>query len=795
MTKKIKFIALFFYFVFSLQSSANENKLTMPEDSTKKSKSDTIRAKVVYADHLFLNGKEIKQHESKKKMGDAKEVTPTETITLVFYGNGKLAGFEGLGKEYKSGTKFSLYVKIKEDKKFLQNKFRDLFDNYLTAIGNLKDEEYINTLTHYYQFNTTDIASIIKEYTSQIYYINEICTYNKELKEAYTNLNFNEIDITKKEYFNALYTFKINVDGKDAVKNLNQGDQPVLITDSFDYTKELNYELRFEKPEARIVKTQKASIFSAIPSLTLFNEQYKLNKMISDTIQVIKNRLERKEELIKDSKGDHKKEIESLCAHINRSMELLLDTNIKVQTSYRKPLQNFKKYKEWIKLWLWYNTNEPQVNPFTLNNPVSNKINLGLIKTKQTQLNGYKVKKQYLDTVLRKLPMKEKVNDNLVFHFADTLMQLEQKITSLQSEISELQGKVTENNQSQKNTKSKLESDKIMDHYLYAGKLYLGNKNKARDSIVYIIHDIDQNFELMRGVRTNYDEGVLVKVVGENEAEPTTITTEIKPTPDVPIATRVLEPLITEIASGIKEFNKGTFGDIPCGDSEQIVNFKLIIDTMNYLNLALKKIDGFVMFQTPSDSSWYRTKMQDQPRVDSISTSYLNKYTFESGKKKAVFGYRVNKLYRFWPSAGFVNSLASQPEVLINDDGSLKTKFYNGPKTIVGLKIYPCKTSIMDPHFVVACKKRNPCFDYRKLYFFMGVNAVSPAKEYFIGTGLDLWSGFSITGGSHIIRKKQQYYVNGSVESHPYLDWKNIYLGINIDITLAVKAVRFFIEK
>jgi hypothetical protein len=100
----------------------------------------------------------------------------------------------------------------------------------------------------------------------------------------------------------------------------------------------------------------------------------------------------------------------------------------------------------------------------------------------------------------------------------------------------------------------------------------------------------------------------------------------------------------------------------------------------------------------------------------------------------------------------------------------------------------------MDPYFLFSSKRR-PYFDYRKIYLVLGVDVLNIPNIYYIGAGVDLWSGLSLNAGSQLIVKKQEKYVNGLVTKKEYLDWRNLYIGINIDLTLAIKMIQFFAFK
>ncbi len=158
--------------------------------------------------------------------------------------------------------------------------------------------------------------------------------------------------------------------------------------------------------------------------------------------------------------------------------------------------------------------------------------------------------------------------------------------------------------------------------------------------------------------------------------------------------------------------------------------------------------------------------------------------------------FRVNKLFRVLPSVGLAYSNADSPEVSLNPDGSFKdATYFSGSALMLGLKIYALgAVPLNDSKFIIS-RGRRPQIDYRKIHLIGGVNAFKPLKQFYLGAGVDLWSGLSINCGYYLINKTQQKLVNQKIESKNYIDYQNFYFSVNIDISLAVKLINLFAKK
>ncbi len=700
----------------------------------------------------------------------------SQTIDLTFAGNGKLIKAAGIEQEYRSTNTFTLTVTVKEDKAFLREQFNPLLQKYLKAINNLKEEGNKKLLNDYYGITDSETTQIINDYYSKVYHINLLCGYYTDIKDVFTDFDKATHIIKKDEtLFKNLYTFILN----DA-SVLPTADK-VYFDTTFTISSIPTYELRFNKPMARLTHELYSDVVKTFPN----TKDHKDMRLRMDTLKQFIDTTNKsisifsKKLLISKTKADSTKvslSLDSLCKITQSRINNLYS---KDKWSYRYIKTYIKNREEWIKLWLWYTDGIPKFNPFTVPSPA--KTSNGESEDDlQVELAGYKKKMQYFDSVLPRFAIQH--SDVILFQLADSIARAQKRIKQTEHQIAALAAANVV-----LPVAAQPEHANKKDLFLYEGKLTLSNF-KCQQVVYYRHHDVENNFLPMYKLSDNYDERKQVIVVVENESIPIKVTNSDKLIEETTITSSTLGPPLHAMIDAIGNLKKDA--SLTC----TFDGFKKMVADYNYFNTELAFPQTYTLFRSPSTVSLRRTFMKEQVKMDTNKTSYIRTYKLTTAKDTNIFAYRINKLYRFWPAAGFVYSYAKDPEVNINEDGSLSSKYFNGMHVIAGLKIHPWKTSVMDPDFIWS-NERRPIFDYRKLYGFVGVDVTSAAKQYFVGGGIDLWSGLSLTGGSHIIRKQQEKYVNGKVEKKEYLDAKNLYVGVNIDITLAVKLVQFIFVK
>jgi hypothetical protein len=724
------------------------------------------------------SGEGVEKGEKDSGKGNKEAKVGSSDLTLVFTGDGK---FERIDGKYDNcdGNK-NVKIKIIPNKDFLKKQFRELFDKYITAYNGYDSQ----TLKDIYDYTESQKQN---EFLSLAYIINRICYFYQDIKQIVPEFDRTTIDTVKfKDYFKDLYTLKYTYEDNEKELSITPGSE-VSILNNYECGKKFTYELRFNKPMSLIVSKSIASIYNTLPSKNKFIE---VSKFVEKD-EALKKEVITLNKILKqyDSLKDPTQK-ESKCKEFNTKMKEISTTpTFTILQAY------FKSNQQWVVSWLWYTEGVPNLDPFGLSgvgNTTAQKKELAL---QNKMLSIYQKKKKYYDTVLVRFPLRAgTIDEKIIFKFADTLNAIQEKISTVESRINELNDEIKTISSRAAEKSVALEKDKIKDIWLYSGNL-VTNKTTNLDQAnfqrkTYLrYHDANKNYEIINNIRDNYDEDSHVTIVIENETVPVTLTNKYKAFKDSSIVSAIFNPLFDQLISFTNQVKSTGPKNLPCQLDQG--NLKKI----NYYFKNLAFFNSFELFQTTSDSSLRRTRIFNQTKGDTVlSTSYSKTYIITEGNKKKAFTYRVNRLYRFWPSVGIVNSNAKRPEVTIQSDNSLKSEYFDGLKLITGVKIYPWKTAIMDAGFIGSCK-RTPGFDYRKIYLFSGVNALSPAKEFFLGGGLDLWSGISITGGWHLISKKQQKYVNSTIETKHYIDGKNGFIGINIDVTLALKAIQFFTKQ
>jgi hypothetical protein len=682
-------------------------------------------------------------------------------ITLEFDGNGHLSEIGNEEELINEGEMVKIKVKIKKDLPFLKEQFKPLFDRYRVAYNNLDKGENTETLNKY-QITATDLELIKNDFLAKMYQINLICGYVKNLKQIIPKFNSLKIaaEIENNDgIFTNLYTF--NFDGIRSEK-ITQGDSIEINNVLPNCIK--NYELRFEKPMACVVNSIYVNAINVMPNdisiLQAIADKDLFKKELDEAIK-IRAKLD-------SAKYDGKQD--SLCKKLREKISIIIARQDFID-------RFMKSSSAWTKTWLWYTEGVPTLDPFMVKHESTVKNRKEIIRLRNDLATNLK-RLQYLDSIVIKVPFKPD-ESKLVFLFADSITNTTKRIQLINAEIERLIGL---NTAIEKSSEAEdLTINEIEDILLYKGKFALGQHNH-RSIVEYRNHDAENKFIPFYSFSKNYDENVDVIILAENETLPIQIKVTDNAIKESTITGRNVGPSI-DVLEGVLKSAEETC-DV---DLEPLVKY------YNFMNTTLIPISDFNLFQKSASTPIRQTFLSITNKSDTSRTSFTRTYQLKAGKDSALFSYTVNKLYRFWPAAGFVYSHAKNPEVKINADGSLSPTYFNGMHAMAGLKIHFFKTAIMDPYFIWS-NKRYPRFDYRKSYAFIGTDVQYPTKQFYVGIGIDLWSGLSLAGGIHMIRENQQKYNYGVIQSKEYLDWKNFYCGINLDITLAVKVIQFIFK-
>ncbi|MCX6245880.1 MAG: hypothetical protein NTU98_14395 [Bacteroidetes bacterium] len=735
-----------------------------------------------------------------------------KSIGYIFNANGRLLRIEGVKNNYPLlKKKRTIYFKIEDNDRTLRNRIQPVLNKYLDAFTHLKKQENQEVLTRYFDFKPAEIKTLMQEYLSTAVFLNGKFKFEKSL----VNSRVDEADSIqyydnavaenfRKETYEKFFTIEILVSNNVEPIILNFSDstmltpaqvQEILRSTRNNIPDGFRYELRFTPIESRYVQNNQKAIQENIPDakefkavLDVFNEAVKITKEIHANLR------------------------EEKCENIKETQNLLDQLD---KTQCEQIRTYLKKNKEWIKLFLWYTGGVPSFIPFeTESSMISYKDTIvnrnkkisgndTIIAHAKVELNGLTEKKSAIASVLS---ANHAGCDTCLGSIPDTLLRLEEKLGQIRLRIQMI---IDTNLDLAKQNKENARADSIVkdrrkklqqkDVFLYAGKVVVNSGPICRPSGNTFIreHDAENGCLPMMSFMDNYDETSHVMIMIENTTKKAEFTQFIKPVTDVSVVESEALPALGKILDFITNvkglINKSGDG-APCEDQIDANTQERVTRDMGFFNKILKYSPWFDYFQLPASTPLKHTQDTTGKNLPNFVSSYKVCYQIKQGNRIDSFEYRKNKRYLFWPTAGFLYSFAKDPQVTINSDGTLSTKYYSGMYLMAGLTIHPWRTAVMDPYFVISSKRR-PYFDYRKIFLVLGVDALNMPNIYYIGAGIDLWSGLSLTAGSQLIVKKQWKYVNGTATSKDYLDWKNLYIGINIDLSLALKMLQFFAFK
>jgi len=734
----------------------------------------------------------------------------SRSIGYIFNADGRLLRIEGINNDYPLLTKEStFYFKIEDNNRTLKARFQPMFNKYLNAYKYLQKKENQSILTYFFGFNDAEFKILNEEYLSNVVFLNEKFKYAKSLKflgidnnDSILNYKIESANKFKEEIYDELFTIDILIANRrgpitltfsDSISLTKNQKQEIIKSTENNIADGFRYELRFTLPESRFIQNNLTTIQKLMPDSNEFNATLKLFN----------------EAVLKLQKIDTALMFQPSC---DQYKEIEIEFNAIKSDYYEQIYTYLKSQKEWVKLFLWYTEGVPSLIP--LEPDQSKKQDKVDVNKNEEIITGNDTVITYKN--IEVLALAEKKNaissillanhigcDACIGHVTDTLYILEKRLNIIKQEI---QMRKDQNQKLEKQNREIAASDSAYnvrkkklqqkDIFLYSGKMIIntGQICSSSGNIYVREHNAENFYKPMNSFKDNYDETAEVMILLENTTKNAKITQIATPIKDVSIFESEAGPAFDELGS----FRKNIEALIQKSDSSKPCWLrKNLVDSITrgrvFFQKILKYHKGFEYFQTRSETPSKHTQDTTGSKINSL-TSYKINYKIELDKHEYPYEYRVNKLYLFWPTAGFVYSFAKEPEVTINTDGTLSTKYFSGMHLLAGLKIHPWRTSIMDPYFVISGKRR-PFFDYRKLYIVLAADVLNITKIYYVGAGIDLWSGLSLTAGSQLIVKKQQKFVNGTVRSKEYLDLRNLYVGINIDLTLAIKMVQFLAFK
>ena len=690
---------------------------------------------------------------------------------------------------------FNIYLEYNDS--LLNANYKPFIEKQIRYFNFLKNSEFKKDLIQYYGFNDTDFKTLLTETSCFLKGIPDNFLENlgyeklKDLGDKDPNCD------NLKTTFNPYYLLVIPNIGdpvKIELKNYQNGylfGEKKDIEISTDNKTSIKYKLFFNLPEPSLISS-KIDFFPDIAKYETIKEKIEEALSILDKIKNI------------NKPGTNK------FKHIDEKAKFIRE----LTTLEQQIKDYFISQKETVKKWLWYSQGINVLNPFVpSSNDSKSKILFEELKNFRSDSLKVAIKIATLEKKLEflketyKSNLKEKITLEQAkdFFIPEVNVQIDTLAKNL-IKLEEIKSKINEAIKSLKILKNN-EKNNILgakNIFCYDGLVFPQINNESK--IFIRNYDAKNNYTLLQNAKNSYFENEKVHLLIENSNQISNLKNTVSPIQDK-------SPFSNNIENSVNEFNKFNFNDVlaslknipksitPVEEknnefdiyNSQIVNIIKILKNIKYFSenilIPPQFSSGYFNDLTPK----FKTVNYPINFPDTAKSSYfLNSFIREESGKIDTVKFIVNKLYHILPSIGFANNFAKRPEVLLNSNGTLKeVNYYQGVGVMISLKIYPFSTFVRDPKFIYS-NKRIPNFDYRKWHFLMGFNGLKPLKQFYLGSGIDLWSGISLNFGSFIINKKQEKFVENKLESKNYLDWKNLYCSINFDISVATKLINLF---
>lgn len=733
-------------------------------------------------------------------------VTPllaqNNTYSVFFNRNGQFASINSL--ELAQGRKddkrkLKVKVSISTSDSLLRVYYRPYLEKHIDLLSNIEDSRV--ELRDYYGLTDTEIDVVKRE--SECF----IANFPDDLKAqfGYGNLQFSKAGCPVTSLFTP---YSISVDAfprqRDAKIVTKASSIPTIGDGWLSYEVDLetaemsvdkiNYKIRFNKPEAQHFNNSLGSFPLMIEYKNTVSDLKASGKIIDSVNKIV-------------TVSSQTADINLFEAELNGYLASLTALDDRIS-------RYFKSYKSIIQKWAWYTSGKPSLNPFyrasdenkikVLRAEISNlrrdSLNaaisiLGSEKKfefyKETVKTNIKEKLQIVDMSKTILPKSSELVDS-ISKFNIKRQLFSQKIDSLSRVLKEL----TEKEKQRVGNESEFRKKDIFwyDGFAFPGdvKLFKGRKRR----VSYRNYNRLNRLEQYQRLPNYYDESAEVYILVENEVKGNYFSEYFKDVADeAPLSVSLGDALGQLSSAGLVSAigsigNKSMEDDVDGSPVEVILsNIADIARRIEYYDKNILPPPNIPKAFEPDPTFQYRTDYYLARFSDTNRSSYIYNQIVVQDKLRDTLRFRVNKLYHILPSVGLVYSTSKRPEVSLNDDGTIKSvKYFGGSSLMLGLKFHPFATPIYDSKFVIN-SERKPNFDYRKIHFLGGVNAFRPLKEYYIGMGIDLWSGFSVSGGWHLIYKSQQKLVDHHLDSKKYVDGNNFYFGVNVDVSVAIKLI------
>lgn len=164
----------------------------------------------------------------------------------------------------------------------------------------------------------------------------------------------------------------------------------------------------------------------------------------------------------------------------------------------------------------------------------------------------------------------------------------------------------------------------------------------------------------------------------------------------------------------------------------------------------------------------------------------------ETGKDKetvvvadSIF-YRVNKLYHFFPAAGFAFRITDAYTVKYETANNIVTSAKESKELttiIVGLKWFPKGINIRETNFAL---------NTPRLSIMVALDVKKPKDNLYLGAGWDMVPGFNVNAGCNFYKYTKYELVSGLLERQQDVYKPAFYVGVTVDPSLFVNALKLF---
>jgi len=470
-------------------------------------------------------------------------------------------------------------------------------------------------------------------------------------------------------------------------------------------------------------------------------------------------------------------------------------------------ISDFKGNAAWFEEWLWYTGGVPKLNPFDFIDPAI------IVLPDTTDLSILKA----MISARSKMIAELKPTDKGYLTIIDTLIAAQKRLSDKLYEGTSRYKKYLAMIQS---NQGKIDDFRSYSEIMNRVKLY-GSKSGKDDPWTFTRnHDASDGYSLMSNpVKDEYLESNSVVIINHNipgNHQVNIFYRSAVVTNDMP----EWEGIFIDAVGKIQALKK----DLPAVNLQGHNLIKRnMVDTFNADNLEYARINASIsalieilkekikILQTielqsnpykgikakEPDSSKYYSKVYNTPKKSKGARIFYYSFKDELDKKDLApvdtFSYRINKLYRILPTAGFVytpwpgfvnltlNSAGTQPE---------SRDIVHPVNFVAGLKFHIIRPlDIRSPKIFWGKDENQRCLFASRLSLIGMFNVLNPLADQFAGIGLDLIPGLCITAGAHF-NYYDYYDFSGGTSTTKKMYRTGLYVGLLTDVSVVAEIIK-----